>query len=203
MLPVIEGASRPCADQHCRGIRPRTPRACPAGFLFEGAANGFEQAWCVHRRRIRHDRPRHPRAARGAARDRAEKPATGAAPRHGGAPRHHGRGRPRHPLLTGRCGARGGGAGQRARGGRAQVARRLDRASRRPRLDLRLPRDEAEPGRSDRRGAQGRQSRLLPDRRDRPPAAAGRSRGDPARLPDLDQRAQRLFRRWSWVDRGA
>ena len=51
--------------------------------------------------------------------------------------------------------------------------------------------------------AQGRQSWLLSDRRDRPDPPAGRCRHHPARLSDHHQRGQRLLRRRPVDDRGA
>ena len=59
------------------------------------------------------------------------------------------------------------------------------------------------PGRAHRRVGQGGEPRMLSDRRDRAAAAAGRGRADPARLPDLDKRGQRLFGRRKVDDRGA
>ena len=72
----------------------------------------------------------------------------------------------------------------------ASTAHRVD-----PAMDLRVSRDDAGPERTHRRCPQGQQPRVLSHRRDRPPAAAGRRRPHPARLPDHDQRGQRLFRR--------
>ena len=58
----------------------------------------------------------------------------------------------------------------------AEGSRRLDGVSGRARLDLRLSGTCAGPGRQDQGRAEGLQSRLLSDRRDRAAAAAGRCR---------------------------
>ena len=120
------------------------------------------------------------------------------------APRHDGRGRPRRAVPARRRGARVGGAGRRAGQRGAEAAGRQHRASRASRTGPMAFR-RWQPGQAERiaDAAQGRQSRLLPDRRDRPDPPAGRCRHHPARLPDHHQRGQRLFRRRPVDDRGA
>ena len=110
------------------------------------------------------------------------------------------RGRPRDSLPA-RCGGEGnGGAGPIDAEG-TEGARRLDRASHRAELDLRLPGDGARPARGDRRRAICRQSRLLRHRRHRAAAPPRRRAADLAVDADRDQRGLRLQRRRQDDDR--
>ena len=79
----------------------------------------------------------------------------------------------------------------------ASTAHRVD-----PEWTYGFPEMARRSARPDRAVAQSRQSRLLPDRRDRLAAPARPSGARPARLPDHDRRGQRLFRRRQIDDRG-
>ena len=203
------GCSQPALTSIADGTGQDPAGSLPVGFFVaevfvEGASDGKQQAQRVHRRRSRHDRARH--RARGSRRCRKSRCSSlPPAQRKDPAAR---RDMMAEVDLVVLClpddAARESVAlADELGAGRAEAARRQHRAPGRSRLDLRFSGDGAGPARAHRRGPQGRQSRLLSDRRDRAPPAAGRGRADPARLPDRDQRGQRLFRRRPVDDRGA
>ena len=172
--------------------------------LRERDANERQQAQRVHRRRGRHDRARHPRPPRRAAAGRAEEPARRRSAR---TRRRAATSWPRS--ISSCCACRTTRRASRRRSPTNSATTRRNCSTPAPRTgSIRTGPTAFRKWRQDQAeriaaAAQGRQSRLLSDRRDRPAAAAGRGRADPARLPDLDQRGQRLFRRRQVDDRGA
>ena len=167
---------------HGGDVLPRPPRRAPtrrrqltaARFPTLGTLNGdYFDTNRLHRRRVRHHRPPDPAAARRPQRHRARVDRSGAAQGPRRTRRDVERRRRRHPLLAGRRGTRGRRPDQ-----KQQDAgdRRLDGASHRQGLDLRLPRDGHRATRRDRRIGTRLQSGLLCDRRDCVAAAARRAR---------------------------
>ena len=160
------------------------------------------KAESLHRRRGRHHRPRDPRAAGACARRRGRQHRPRQAQGRGRAQGAHGRGRPRRAVPSRRCRPRGRSARRCARRREPAHPRRLDRASRGARLDLRLRRARRGPGAGRAHGQARRQSGLLSDRRHRADPAAGRCRPHRARHSPHRQRGQRLLGRRAHDDRG-
>ncbi len=153
----------------------------------------------LHRRPARHDRPADPRPAEGSAGHRAARAADGRpqGPRQAGRDRQVGRHRRALPARRG-----GQGAGGRPRRRRHLRDRRQHGASRRRRLDLRLPRARQGAAPEAARLQAHQQSRLLSDRRHRHPAAAGRCRHRARRCDARRVRRLGLHRRRQGADRG-